>query len=144
MSSEARAGGGRQRSGSRQPAYRRILEKLRQRIVSGDYAVGARLPTDEALMSEFGVSRYTARAAVQGLVNDDLARRYPGRGSFVVATPQTSGRFAVNSLEDLIDHSFAHTARVHRGGAVAAKDWPEAAAIMGLSLSQSVYRLEIV
>jgi len=133
-----------ERASGRQPAYRRILDQLRTRISRGQYPVGERLPTDEMLMAEFGVCRYTARAAVQVLVNDDIVRRYPGRGSFVVATPATSGQWAVNSLEDLIDQSFAHTARVHGGGIVAARDFPEAAEALGLAAGQSLYRMMIV
>src|SRR6185369_4128446 len=95
-------------SPGRRFAYQQILDQLRARIGRGEYAIGEKLPTDEMLMSEFGVCRYTARAAVQVLVADDLVRRYRGKGSFVVATPDTSGQWALTSLDDLIDHSFAH------------------------------------
>lgn len=116
-----------------QPAYLHILDQLRGRISRGDYAVGDKLPTDEALMTEFGVCRYTARAAVQILVNDQVVRRYRGRGSFVVATPETSGQWALTSLDDLIDHSFAHTVRVVESEIVAAKDEPAAAAALDVT-----------
>jgi GntR family transcriptional regulator len=131
-------------AGRRQPAYRQIVEELRQRISRGRYAVGDKLPTDEMLMSEFGVSRYTARGAVQLLVDDDIVRRYPGRGSFVVATPDTSGQWALTSLDDLIDHSFAHTVRVRDSGPVPAAAFPDAANVLGVNPAQSIHRLLVV
>jgi GntR family transcriptional regulator len=143
MGKNAASGSDKTRAGMRQPAYRRILEQLRLRISRGDYAVGDKLPTDEMLMSEFGVCRYTARAAIQPLVDDDLVRRYRGRGSFVVATPETSSQWALASLDDLIDYSFAHTVRVETGGAVAARDFPAAATAMG-RVGPSLHRLLVV
>lgn len=132
------------RSSARQPAYRRIVDKLRQRISRGEYAVGDKLPTDEMLMNEFGVSRYTARGAVQLLVDDDIVRRYPGRGSFVVATPDTSGQWALTSLDDLIDHSFAHTVRVEDSRQVSATEFPEAVSVLGLGPTQALHRLLVI
>ena len=130
--------------GGRQPAYRQILDTLRERISRGDYPVGERMPTDEALMLEFGVCRYTARAAVQVLVADDVVRRFRGKGSFVVATPETSGQWALNSLDDLIDHSFAHTVRVRAKGFVTAGQAPEAAKAFALSGDEPIFRLVAV
>ena len=141
MRKTERAEGG---TGARQPAYRQILDALRERITRGDYPVGERMPTDEALMSEFGVCRYTARAAVQVLVADDVVRRFRGKGSFVVATPETSGQWALNSLDDLIDHSFAHTVRGRAKGFVAAAQAPEAAKAFGLAGDEPIFRLVAV
>lgn len=125
-------------------AYQQVLDQLRARIGRGEYAVGEKLPTDEMLMSEFGVCRYTARAAVQVLVADDLVRRYRGKGSFVVATPDTSGQWALNSLDDLIDHSFAHTVTVCEGGAVPTASFPDAASILGRKSAKSLHRMLVV
>ena len=125
-------------------AYQQILDQLRARIGRGEYAIGEKLPTDEMLMSEFGVCRYTARAAVQVLVADDLVRRYRGKGSFVVATPDTSGQWALTSLDDLIDHSFAHTVLVRSSGPAPVSAFPEAADILGIKGAKSLHRLVVV
>ncbi|TAJ96919.1 MAG: GntR family transcriptional regulator [Reyranella sp.] len=86
------------------PAYYRIYQVLSERIATRVYRLGSQLPTDAELMAEFGVSRHTARSAVEELVSRKLARRFPGRGTFVLESDPESRDWSARALEDLRIH----------------------------------------
>lgn len=67
------------------PQYRRIEQALRDRIAA--MAPGESLPSDAELSVAFGVSRMTARHAMQLLADEGLIVRQPGRGSFLAEPP---------------------------------------------------------
>jgi GntR family transcriptional regulator len=67
------------------PQYRQIELALRERLATA--LPGERLPSDDELCREFGVSRMTARNAMRRLAEDGHVQRIPGRGTFAVAAP---------------------------------------------------------
>jgi GntR family transcriptional regulator len=69
------------------PLYIQIKDLLRSEIESGRFAVGDRLPSERELSETYGVSRMTARQALQLLQQDGLTQRQVGKGTYV-ARPQ--------------------------------------------------------
>ena len=65
---------------------KQIAEQLREAIVSGQFKIGDRLPTEDELARRFGVSRPSVREALKRLAAQNLvrARRGPTGGNFVV------------------------------------------------------------
>ena len=55
--------------------YSNIENDLRQKILSGEFGPGERLPTEAELCEQYGVSRITVRRAIKNLVDDDMLRR---------------------------------------------------------------------
>ena len=62
------------------PLYRRVVDALREDIVSGRSAVGDRLPTEDALCRRFGVSRHTVREALRAPREEGLVASRQGAG----------------------------------------------------------------
>ncbi|MEA4897314.1 MAG: GntR family transcriptional regulator [Eubacteriales bacterium] len=63
--------------------YEQMMQHLRVAIRTGQYAPGQRLPSEAEMCRQFGVSRITARRAVQELVSEGLLERKQGKGTFV-------------------------------------------------------------
>jgi DNA-binding GntR family transcriptional regulator len=111
---------------SRKPRYLQIAETLRQEIRRGDYPVGQQLPSEAALCKRFGVSRYTARAALHLIEDLGLISRQRGAGT-TVRRSETQVGFDqhIRSINDLLQYSqasgfqFLFTDRVHADSVLA-------------------------
>ena len=66
-----------------QPKYKEIADHLRQRIRSGEFIQGDKLPTEEDLGDTYEASRNTIRRAVERLAREGLAAKRPGQGTYV-------------------------------------------------------------
>lgn len=65
-----------------QPAYRLIYESILKQLEGGRYPEGAAIPSENELAEKYGVSRMTARKAVDLLVAEGFLFRHKGRGTF--------------------------------------------------------------
>ena len=85
------------------PLYHQIFNILRTRILAGDPAYGAQMPTEFGLADAFGVSRITAKRALDELANSGLVERQRGRGTHVIhrAKPMAMHVPLVGLLENL-------------------------------------------
>ncbi|CAH0121576.1 Arabinose metabolism transcriptional repressor [Paenibacillus sp. CECT 9249] len=74
------------------PLYQRIQYDIIRRIQSGELAEGDLVPSEKDLSLQYGVSRITAKNALNGLVERGLLSRYRGKGTFVRTSPEAKRR----------------------------------------------------
>jgi len=67
------------------PLPAQLEDRLRQRIADGHWEPGHRLPSEQDLATEYGVSRPTVRSAVARLVDSGVLRVRQGAGTFVTS-----------------------------------------------------------
>lgn len=64
------------------PLWAQLAEILRTRLNQGD--ILSRFPTEEELVSQYGISRHTVREALRSLQQQGLLERHQGKGTFAV------------------------------------------------------------
>lgn len=81
----------------------RVYEYILSQIMTGDFAVSERLPSEDELAERMGVSRPVVREALGRLREDGLVTSRRGSGSYVVRRPAPAvGSFApVSSIADI-------------------------------------------
>lgn len=72
------------------PLYHQIYVVLLEKITSGAYGEGSRVPSEHEIEGSFGVSRITARKALDKLAAEGLVVRRRGYGTIVTARPPLS------------------------------------------------------
>lgn len=68
---------------ARVPLYRVLAKRLEQEIRTGHFRVDEALPPERELVASHGVSRVTARKAIDVLVAQGLVQRRHGSGNFI-------------------------------------------------------------
>ena len=66
------------------PLYLQISQILREKILNREYAYDTIIPSEAELQKTYGVSRITARQAIQELEKDGLVKRARGVGTVVI------------------------------------------------------------
>lgn len=65
------------------PLYMQLKEKIVEKIHTGQWVAGSKIPTEHQLCQEYQLSRITVRQALESLANDGYIVRQQGRGTFV-------------------------------------------------------------
>ncbi len=78
-----------------------IKAELKAKLLAGQFREGEALPSEVALAKHHGVSRMTARRAVDELEREGYVFRVQGAGSFPTGKRFRQGVFRVRSLEEM-------------------------------------------
>jgi GntR family transcriptional regulator len=85
------------------PLYVRVESLIRHKILAGQLEAGEKLPTEEKLIAQFGVSRITIRNALAHLERDGLIERSRAKGTFVAQDLPLNEKFTItNEVHDIV------------------------------------------
>ena len=122
--------------------YRQIADELRSRIVAGEFAAGAVLPSEAALSDQYGASRVTIRRALDALRAEGIADARQGFGWYVAADPLRQELGALGTIEAQLRHAGVRSERrILSFGFIDAPD--DIAAILGERSVLEVDRLNL-
>jgi GntR family transcriptional regulator len=125
------------------PLYHQVKSLLLREITSGRWKPDMRLPSEDALVKRFQVSKITVRHALRELAAAGYVRREQGRGTFVQSPALTSGPRALTSFTDeMRRHRLLPSSRIREQGAVPAS--PAIGGLLGVSAGAPVFRLQRV
>jgi GntR family transcriptional regulator len=127
------------------PLYYQLENLLREKINSGAFAPGGRLPTESELIRQYGVSRITVRQALTALAEEGLIERRQGRGTFVVERKTKRRTFEgqihlTGSLDEVIAMTPDAPVKVIEMSRVEADS--HEAELLGLQPGEPVYRIK--
>ncbi|WP_461240747.1 GntR family transcriptional regulator [Paucilactobacillus sp. N302-9] len=84
------------------PVYIQIHNEIRKEIEEGKWKIGAKIPAERELATQFEVSRMTLRQAIQTLVDEGILERHVGSGTFVANRKVQEKMSGVTSFTDLM------------------------------------------
>lgn len=126
-----------------EPIYQQIKTTIRQRITSGEWPAGQKLPSENDLVSALDVSRMTINRALRELTQEGLIKRVHGLGSFVAETPRHASLIELQDIALEIEQAGGeHHSRVLRQETMAAS--AEVATQMQFDQGSRVFRLQAV
>jgi len=126
-----------------EPIYAQIKKIIQQRISSGEWPAGQKLPSENDLVAALDVSRMTINRALRELTHEGLIRRVHGIGSFVAETPRHASLIELQDIALEIERS----GKRHRSRLLKLETVDASAAIaarLELPVATPVYHLRAV
>jgi GntR family histidine utilization transcriptional repressor len=103
------------RADDARPKYQQIKDLVRERIRSGQWGAGAKLPSENDWVDQLGVSRMTVNRALRELTHEGRVERVHGVGTFVAAPVAHASLIELKDIAEEIAHGGQrHDARIVR------------------------------
>jgi len=90
------------------PQYIKLKQHILELIGNGEWPTGQRLPSDNQLAAQFGISRMTANRATRELTDAGILVRTAGVGTFVAEYIPQAPLFEVKNIADEIQSRGHH------------------------------------
>ena len=95
------------------PAYEQVKAWIRQHIASGQWKPGDPVPSEAALIEQFGVSRMTVNRALRELAAEGLVTRVQGSGTRVAELHRISSKLVIRDIrEEVAERGHVHGTKV--------------------------------
>ena len=111
----ARAHGGLQKldTSAPEPLYLQIKNMILAKISSGEWRIGAKLPTEAELVETLGVARMTVNRALRELTDERILKRTAGIGTFISERPTHASLFHHRDIaQEIVSRGRTHSCRV--------------------------------
>ncbi len=123
--------------------YAQVKQALKAGLAEGRWRSGELMPSEAALVAQFGVSRMTVNRALRELQSEGMVDRVQGVGTFAAQLHRLSATLTIRDLHEEIEarghhhHAKVHLVREERAGAPLATQ-------LGLAAGSPVYHSLIV
>jgi len=125
------------------PAYEQVKAFIKTRISAGTWKPGDPVPSEAALMAQFGISRMTVNRALRELAAEGLVTRVQGSGTRVAELHRISSRLTIRDIhEEVAERGHVHTTRVLK--VAAEKASADLAKTLGLRTGARIFHTLLV
>lgn len=93
---------------SPQPLYQQVKNRILERIDDGRWKAGTKIPSENQLVRELGVSRMTVNRALRELAQESRVQRVAGVGSFVSEPPRHASLIELRNIADEVRAQGSH------------------------------------
>jgi len=95
------------------PLYRQIKNAIVEKISSGEWEPGEKIPSENQLAADLGASRMTINRPLRELTTEGLLLRVPGLGTFVAEPPRHASLLELKPIaEEIVAQGKKHHAQV--------------------------------
>jgi len=125
------------------PLYQQIKNAITAKIHNGGWQPGQKIPSENQLAADLGVSRMTINRPLRELTGEGLLKRVHGLGTFVAEPPRHASLIELKSIaEEIAVQGKAHRAQVLSLKKVKAKR--ELAKRMEVSIGDQLFHIVVV
>ncbi len=95
------------------PLYHQLKTILLDRVKSGELKANDRLPSEDEIAEQYGISKATVRQAIGELANEGVIRREQGRGTYIAEQKIEQGPRALTGFtEEMRKHGLRSSSKV--------------------------------
>lgn len=125
------------------PLYQQIKNAIVQKIHTGEWQAGQKIPSENQLASDLGASRMTINRPLRELTAEGLLRRVHGLGTFVAVPPRHASLITLKPIAEEI----AAQGKTHRSVVLSLKPITAELSLaehMGLQAGDRLFYIEVV